>query len=70
MNNNFNEQYLNNLTDTLQAERNSVVLEMKNDTELSKTKELSMKLSILESMIRNSIKYRNINIKQKMKSIS
>lgn len=70
MNNNFNEQYLNNLIDTLQTERNQVVLEMKNDTELTKTKDLMLKSNILESMIRNSIKYRNVNIKQKLKSIS
>jgi hypothetical protein len=68
MNNNFNKEYLNNLTDVLQIERNSVVLELKNDTELNKTKELTNKLSILESMIRNSIKYRNIILKQKLNS--
>jgi hypothetical protein len=68
MNNNFNQEYLNNLIDILQSERNSVVLDLKNDTDLTKTKDLSSKLSILESMIRSSIKYRNINIKQKLKS--
>lgn len=70
MNNNINETYLNTHIDNLQSERNAVILDLKNDTDLTKTKDLSSKLSILESLIRNTIKYRNLLIKQKLKSIS
>lgn len=67
--NSVNEQYLNNLIDTLQTERNNLVLALKNDTDLLKEKELTSKMTCIESLIRNSIKYRNIIIKMKLKSI-
>jgi len=70
MNNQINENFLETLVDTLQTERNAVILDLKNDKDLSKTKDLSVKLCLLESMIKNTIKYRNILIKHKMKSIS
>jgi len=64
----ISETDLNKLYDDFVSERNLVQLEMKNDKELAHTSSLSTKISVLTSLITQVIKYRNIKIKEKLKS--
>ena len=63
----MNESYLNNLFDVLQAEKNALVLDLKNDNELTKEKEITAKCLVLDNLIKNVLKYRNLKIKAKLK---
>ena len=63
----MNESYLNNLFDVLQAEKNALVLDLKNDNELTKEKEITSKCLVLDNLIKNVLKYRNLKIKAKLK---
>lgn len=63
----MNESYLNNLFDVLQAEKNALVLDLKNDNELIKEKEITAKCLVLDNLIKNVLKYRNLKIKAKLK---
>jgi hypothetical protein len=63
----MDENYLNNLFDVLQAEKNSLVLDLKNDKELTKEKEITVKCLVLDNLIKNVLKYRNLKIKAKLK---
>jgi hypothetical protein len=63
----MNESYLNNLFDVLQAEKNALVLDLKNDKELTKEKEITSKCLVLDNLIKNVLKYRNLKIKAKLK---
>ena len=67
MNNNIDEQYLNNLFESFQTERNKLLLELKNDKELTKEKDIHSKLLVMESLTKNVLKYRNLIIKEKLK---
>ena len=49
----MNESYLNNLFDVLQAEKNALVLDLKNDNELTKEKEITAKCLVLDNLIKN-----------------
>ena len=46
------------------------MLEYKNDKELKNTVIINQKLTIVEGMMKNLIKYRNIRIKQKLKDMN
>ena len=59
--------YINKLYDDLQIEKTAVMLEYKNDKELKNTIIINQKLTIVEGIMKNLIKYRNIRIKQKLK---
>ncbi len=67
MNSEINEQYLTNLFETFQNERNKLLLELKNDKELTHEKEIYPKLLIVEGLTKNILKYRNLIIKNKLK---
>jgi len=67
MNNNIDEQYLNNLFENFQNERNKLLLDLKNDKELTKEKDIHSKLLVMESLTKNVLKYRNLIIKEKLK---
>jgi hypothetical protein len=67
MNNNIDEQYLNNLFESFQTERNKLLLDLKNDKELTKEKDIHSKLLVMESLTKNVLKYRNLIIKEKLK---
>lgn len=67
MNNNIDENYLNQLFETFQNERNKLLLEYKNDKELTHNKVLESKINSVEKITREVIKYRNILIKCKIK---
>jgi hypothetical protein len=61
--------YINKLYDDLQIEKTAVMLEYKNDKELKNTIIINQKLTIVEGIMKNLIKYRNIRIKQKLKDM-
>ena len=67
--NDFNEQGLNQLFDKLQSERQKIVLEIKNDTDMKNEKILNAKLLCIETLIKNILKYRNLILKERMKDI-
>ena len=67
MNNNIDEQYLNNLFESFQNERNKLLLDLKNDKELTKEKDIHSKLLVMENLTKNVLKYRNLIIKEKLK---
>lgn len=69
MNNEFDEQGLNILFDRLQTEHNKLILEIKNDTDMTNDKSLNAKLVCIDALIKNVLKYRNLVIKQRMKNI-
>jgi hypothetical protein len=65
----LSEQYITKLYDDLQTEKNAIMLEYKNDKELKNTIIITQKISLVESMMKTLIKYRNIKLKQKLKEI-
>jgi hypothetical protein len=65
--NNIDEQYLNNLFESFQTERNKLLLDLKNDKELTKEKDIHSKLLVMENLTKNVLKYRNLIIKEKLK---
>ena len=69
MNNNIDEQYLNNLFESFQTERNKLLLDLKNDKELTKEKDIHSKLLVMENLTKNVLKYRNLIIKEKLKGL-
>ena len=64
------ETFITKLYDDLQSEKNAIMLEYKNDKELKNTVIINQKLNIVEGMMKNLIKYRNIRIKQKLKDMN
>ena len=67
--NEINDQSLNQLFEKFQSERNTIILDIKNDTDMNKEKILNLKLNTLDQMIKAILKYRNILVKEKMKDI-
>ena len=65
--NEINENTLNQLFDNFQQERQKIILEIKNDKEMKNEKYLNNKLSTIEIIIKNLLKYRNIELKQQQK---
>lgn len=68
MNNSFDEQYINRLFDEFQTEKAKLVLELKNDKELTKERLISNKMQCIDVMTRSILKYRNLIIREKMKT--
>jgi hypothetical protein len=68
MNNLEDSNYINKLYDELNTSRTTLLNDMKNDTECLKERELNAKLSIVDTIIRNILKYRNIITKAKLKA--
>lgn len=65
--NEINENTLNQLFDNFQQERQKIILEIKNDKEMKNEKYLSNKLATIEIIIKNLLKFRNIELKQQQK---
>lgn len=61
--NTVNKDYLTRLFDDLQVEKTFILNEIKNDKELKKVNVLNQKLKVLDNLITNSLKYRNILLK-------
>jgi hypothetical protein len=68
MNNNLdNEMYVNNLYDEFNNTRGALMLQLKNDKELTKEKTITQKIVCIDNIMKNLLKYRNINTKEKLK---
>ena len=65
--NTLDENYMSRLFEDFSSERNKLILELKNDKEMTKERILTQKLTCIDNLIKNILKYRNINIKEKMK---
>lgn len=66
--NTFTEQFITKLYDDIQMEKSAILLEMKNDKELKNITSNNQKITILDSMTKNVLKYRNISLKEKLKN--
>ena len=67
MNCSIDDGYINRMFDDWTSQRNILMMEMKNDKEMTKERILTQKLTCIDNLIKNILKYRNINIKEKMK---
>ena len=67
--NEINDQSLNLLFENFTSERNKIILDIKNDTDMTKEKILNIKLTTIDNIIKNLLKYRNILVKEKLKDI-
>jgi hypothetical protein len=66
MDNLKNDIYIDKLYDEFNSERNSLMLELKNDKECTKEKIINSKIICLDNLMRNILKLRNISIKEKL----
>jgi hypothetical protein len=66
--NTFTEQFITKLYDDIQMEKSAILLEMKNDKDLKNITSNNQKITILDSMTKNILKYRNISLKEKLKN--
>ena len=60
--------YINRLYDEMQQSRNSLMNELKNDTECTKEVVLNKKLVCVDTIMKQILKYRNITTKEKLKA--
>jgi len=67
MNNLDNEMYINNLYDEFNNTRSSLMLQLKNDKELTKERTINQKIACIDNLMKNILKYRNINTKEKLR---
>ena len=67
MNNLEDSNYINRLYDEFTNSRNTLMNELKNDKECVKEKSINQKLMCIDNILKNLLKYRNINIKEKLK---
>jgi len=65
--NTFNDQFISTLYDDIQKEKTAVLLEMKNDKELKKLTFNNQKITVLDTLTKNILKYRDIKTKEKLK---
>ena len=63
----INEQYLERVFEDLLNHKNKLLIELKNDKDMKHEKDINQELTILDIILKSSIKYRNIIIKQKLK---
>lgn len=68
MNNLQDTNYINRLYDEMQQSRNSLMNELKNDTECTKEVVLNKKLVCVDTIMKQILKYRNITTKEKLKA--
>jgi len=66
--NTVTEQFITKLYDDIQMEKTYILLEMKNDKELKNITSNNQKITILDSITKNILKYRNISLKEKLKN--
>ena len=67
MNNLEDTNYINRLYDELNSCRNALMTELKNDKECTKERILNQKIVCVDNLMKNILKYRNINTKEKLK---
>jgi len=64
----FTDQNINNMIDELMAEKNTLMMDLKNDKEMKHYQLLVQKMGIMDIMIKSMIKYRNVITKDKLKA--
>jgi hypothetical protein len=64
----FTDQNINTMIDDLMNEKNTLMMELKNDKEMKHYQFLVQKMGLMDIMIKNMIKYRNIITKDKLKA--
>lgn len=62
-----NDQFLSKLYDDLNSSHSVLMTDLKNDKEMTKEKTITAKLNCIDTMRRAVLKYRNINIKDRLK---
>lgn len=67
MNNLDNEIYINNLYDEFNNTRSNLMQQLKNDKECNKERIINQKIVCIDNLMKNILKYRNINTKEKLK---
>jgi len=67
MNNLEDANYINRLYDELNSCRNTLMNDLKNDKECTKERILNQKIMCVDNLMKNILKYRNINTKEKLK---
>ena len=67
MNCSIDDGYINRMFDEWTAQRNILMMEMKNDKEMTKEKFLTSKIGCIDNILKNILKYRNLNVKEKIK---
>jgi len=63
----INEQYLEKIFEDLLNHKNKLLIDLKNDKDMKHEKDINCELQVLDILLKTSIKYRNIIIKQKLK---
>lgn len=63
----FTDQNINTMIDDLMNEKNSLMLELKNDKEMKHYQTIVSKLGLMDTMVKSMIKYRNVITKEKIK---
>jgi len=63
----INEQYLEKIFEDLLNHKNKILIDLKNDKDMKHEKDINCELQVLDILLKTSIKYRNIIIKQKLK---
>jgi hypothetical protein len=67
MSNNLdNEQYIKTLYEEFNTVREKLMTELKNDVECLKEKIINQKISCIDNIMKNLLKFRNIGIKEKL----
>jgi hypothetical protein len=67
MSNNLdNEQYIKNLYEEFNTVREKLMTELKNDVECIKEKTINQKITCIDNLMKNLLKFRNIGIKEKL----
>ena len=62
----MDENYIKNLIEVIQTEKTKIFNDLKNDYELTHTNTLTQKLTALDTMLKGTIKLRNIIIIEKI----
>jgi hypothetical protein len=63
----LDENYLNNLYNTLNTEKTKLFNDLKNDTEMKHEKFINQKITHIDSIIKSTFKLRNTINKEKLK---
>jgi hypothetical protein len=62
-----NENYIDKLFEEFNSERSKLMSELKKDKECEKERIITQKISCLDNLMKNILKFRNICIKDKLK---
>jgi hypothetical protein len=68
MNNLEDNNYINRLYDEMSMVRNTLMNDLKNDKECVKERIINQKIACIDNILKNILKYRNINTKEKLKA--